>query len=144
MSKDNKRIRTFVKRFVNPILRNATGLSFGPFAMIRHVGRKSGKTYEIPIMVFRVPDGFIISLTYGPNVDWLRNLQAAAQGTLNWHKQDYVFQTPVFLDRETALRGLSPFFRFILGRNKDHQFVKLADKLGTEKETLDHATPIPH
>ncbi len=42
--------------------------------------------------------------------------------------KDYVFQTPVFLDREIALRQLPAFFRFALGRNKEHQFVKLADK----------------
>lgn len=112
MSKDYKTTRAFVKRFVNPMLRNLTYLSRGPFARIRHVGRKSGKTYEIPIMVFRVPDGFIISLTYGQNVDWLRNLQAASQGSLCWHKKDYMFQTPVFLDREIALRQLPAFFRF--------------------------------
>lgn len=128
MSKDYKTTRAFVTRFVNPLLRNVTHSSRGPFAMIRHVGRKSGKTYEIPIMVFRMEDGFIISLTYGPKVDWLRNLQAAPEGTLRWHKKDYVFQTPVFLDRERALRELPPLFRFVLSRNKDHQFVKLPDK----------------
>ena len=125
MSKDNKRLRTFVKHFVNPILRNAAHSSHGPFALLRHVGRRSGKTYEIPIMVWRIEDGFIIALTYGPNVDWLRNLQAAEQGTLRWHKQEYVFQTPVFVDKATALRALPAFIRSFLGRRGTHEFVKL-------------------
>ncbi len=125
MSKENKGLRTFVKHFVNPILRNAARSSRGPFALLRHVGRKSGKTYEIPIMVWRVEDGFVIALTYGPQVDWLRNLQSAEQGTLRWHKQEYVFQTPVFIDEKKALRALPAFIRGLLGKHGTHEFVKL-------------------
>ena len=125
MSKENKGLRTFVKHFVNPILRIATHSSRGPFALLRHVGRKSGKTYEIPIMVWRVEDGFVIALTYGPQVDWLRNLQATRQGTLCWHKKEYMFQTPVFVDEKTALLALPPFIRGFLGIHGTHEFVKL-------------------
>lgn len=128
MSKENKGIRTFVKHVVNPILRNAAHSSRGPFALLRHVGRKSGKTYEIPIMVWRVEDGFVIALTYGPQVDWLRNLQAAKQGSLRWHKREYVFQTPVFIDEKTGLRALPLIIRGFLGRVGVHEFVKLADQ----------------
>lgn len=128
MSKENKGLRNFVKHFVNPVLRYAARSSRGPFALLRHVGRKSGKTYEIPIMVWRVEDGFIIVLTYGPGVDWLRNLQAAAQGTLRWHKKDYVFQTPVFVGAKTALPALPAFIKFVLGLHGPHEYVKLADR----------------
>ena len=87
MSEDNKGVRTFVKRFVNPVLRNVARLPFGPFALLRHVGRRSGKKYEIPIMVWPVEGGFVIELTYGRKVDWLRNLQAAGQGSLRYHQR---------------------------------------------------------
>ena len=127
MANEYKGIRTFVKRVVNPVLRNATALPFGPFALIRHVGRKSGKEYENPIMVWRVAGGFIIELTYGRNVDWLRNLQAAPQGTLRWRRREYVFQTPVFVDEETGLRALPPPISFIFRTVGGHEFVKLAD-----------------
>jgi deazaflavin-dependent oxidoreductase (nitroreductase family) len=49
----------------------------GPFALVRHKGRKSGTVYETPIMVAAVPDGFIAELTYGENVNWYRNIVAA-------------------------------------------------------------------
>ena len=126
MHKDNKRLRIFVKHFVNPLLRNVARGSRGPFALLRHVGRRSGKMYEIPIMVWRVQDGFVIALTYGSQVDWLRNLQAAEQGTLRWHKQEYVFQKPVFIDEKAGLAALPPFIRRILQRRGTHEFVKLA------------------
>jgi deazaflavin-dependent oxidoreductase (nitroreductase family) len=51
----------------------------GPFSLVRHVGRKSGKVYETPIIVAPAPDGFIAELTYGENVSWYRNIVAAGK-----------------------------------------------------------------
>ena len=128
MNKDNKRLRTFVKHFINPVLRNIARSSRGPFALLKHVGRRSGKTYEIPIMVWRVKDGFVIVLTYGRHVDWLRNLQAADQGSLRWHKREYVFQKPVFIDTQAAEQALPPFIQRVLRLRGAHEYVKLADR----------------
>jgi deazaflavin-dependent oxidoreductase (nitroreductase family) len=49
----------------------------GPFSVIRHVGRRSGRTYEAPVILARVPEGFVAELTYGDTVDWYRNVVAA-------------------------------------------------------------------
>ena len=53
-----------------------------PFALIRTVGRTSGKEYSTPIMVFRHESGFMICLTYGEATDWLRNMRAAGWAEL--------------------------------------------------------------
>ena len=47
-----------------------------------HVGRRSGTTYHTPLNVFRRGDGYVFALTYGPDVDWVRNLIAAGGGTM--------------------------------------------------------------
>jgi deazaflavin-dependent oxidoreductase (nitroreductase family) len=62
--------------WINPVARRIAG-RLPPFMLIRHVGRRSGRPYETPVWAFRQPDGFLIVLTYGPDTDWLRNLQAA-------------------------------------------------------------------
>jgi deazaflavin-dependent oxidoreductase (nitroreductase family) len=129
MHKDNRRLRTFVKHFVNPVLRNLARSSRGPFALLRHVGRRSGKQYEIPLMVWRVDDGFVIVLTYGRHVDWLRNLQAAGQGSLRWHKQEYVLQQPVFIDAKAALPALPLLIKTVLRWRGIHEFVKIPGQL---------------
>jgi deazaflavin-dependent oxidoreductase (nitroreductase family) len=49
----------------------------GPFWVIRHVGRRSGRTYEAPVILARAPEGFVAELTYGDTVDWYRNAVAA-------------------------------------------------------------------
>ena len=127
IARDNRRLRNFVKRFVNPVLRNFARSSRGPFALLRHVGRRSGKQYETPIMVWRMKDGFMIVLTYGPNTDWLRNLQAADQGNLRWHKREYTFKKPELIDAKTAEPALPPFIKFVLRLRGQHEYVKLAD-----------------
>jgi deazaflavin-dependent oxidoreductase (nitroreductase family) len=49
----------------------------GPFSLVRHVGRRSGRTYETPVILARVPQGFVAELTYGTGVSWYRNIVAA-------------------------------------------------------------------
>jgi deazaflavin-dependent oxidoreductase (nitroreductase family) len=49
----------------------------GPFWLIRHVGRKSGRIFETPVILRMVPEGFIAELTYGTQVNWYRNVVAA-------------------------------------------------------------------
>jgi len=49
-----------------------------PFALVVHHGRKSGRRYETPVMVFRDGDQFLIALTYGgDHTDWVKNVVAA-------------------------------------------------------------------
>ena len=41
----------------------------GPFSLIRHVGRKTGRSYETPVILAKVSEGFVAELTYGANVN---------------------------------------------------------------------------
>lgn len=55
-----------------------------PFAIIHHVGRKSGKAYQTPIMVFRSGTTFAIALTYGPDTEWVQNVRVAGSCRLEY------------------------------------------------------------
>jgi hypothetical protein len=61
----------------------------GPFSLIRHVGRKSGRPYETPVILARVPEGFIAELTYGENVNWYRNIVVADECVVVHHRVEY-------------------------------------------------------
>lgn len=117
------RIRIFNKYVTNRLLRGFTNASRGPFALIRHVGRRSGKSYETVIMVWPQREGFVIALTYGPKVDWYRNILAAEGSTILWHKKVYAVEKPEPIDAETALLAFPPFFRSILRRQSVQHFV---------------------
>src|SRR5215510_1568064 len=81
---------TALKYTLNPLTRRLARSSFGPFSIVRHVGRRSGKRYETPIIVAPLKDGFVIELTYGPDVDWHKNILVAGGCTLLWHGKEYV------------------------------------------------------
>jgi deazaflavin-dependent oxidoreductase (nitroreductase family) len=60
----------------------------GPFSLVRHVGRRSGRAYETPVILAEVPGGFVAELTYGPDVDWYRNVVAAGGCTVLHHGRE--------------------------------------------------------
>jgi deazaflavin-dependent oxidoreductase (nitroreductase family) len=64
-------------RTMNQVTRPLARAGLGPWSLVRHVGRRSGRVYETPLLIARVPGGFMIELTYGPGVDWYRNIVAA-------------------------------------------------------------------
>jgi deazaflavin-dependent oxidoreductase (nitroreductase family) len=70
--------RAWVPRFVNPITRRFAGLLPG-FAILTHIGRRSGRPFSTPINVFKRGDHYVFALTYGPDVDWVKNVLAAGE-----------------------------------------------------------------
>ncbi len=121
----HNRIRAFNKRYFNRLVRRFAGVSRTPFALIRHVGRRSGKPYETPIIVMPQGHGFVIALTYGPRVDWYRNVQAAGAATLLWHNKEYALKQPEPIDVKAGLSAFPPPFRQILGLLGTRDFVRM-------------------
>lgn len=120
------RIRVFNKYVTNRVLRGLAVRGVGPFAILSHVGRRSGKRYETTIMVWPTGDGFVIALTYGPEVDWLRNLRAGGGGTIFWHGKLYTVGTPEPVEATTALQAFPAFFQLVFRRLRPHeQFVRM-------------------
>jgi deazaflavin-dependent oxidoreductase (nitroreductase family) len=69
-------IRPFTTRVVNPVTRLVAGRLPG-FAILHQRGRRSGRTHDTPMNVFRSGDSYVFALTYGSQVDWVRNVLAA-------------------------------------------------------------------
>jgi deazaflavin-dependent oxidoreductase (nitroreductase family) len=119
------RVRYFNKRVTNRLLRVFAYAPRGPFALVRHVGRKSGKAYETPIFAFRHDGNFVIALTYGPDVDWYRNVQAAGKCGLHWHGQDYAIDKIETLDVQTALPAFPLPIRLVLPLVGQQDYVRM-------------------
>jgi len=68
----------FNRRFTNRFFRLFAG-RLPPWVIMRHRGRNSGRTYEVPLAAFRVDAGFVFALTYGSGADWVRNTLAAGE-----------------------------------------------------------------
>jgi deazaflavin-dependent oxidoreductase (nitroreductase family) len=120
------RVRVFNKHVTNRVLRRFANGSRGPFAILGHVGRRSGKPYETVIWVWPTREGFVIALTYGSQVDWYRNLLAAGGGTVFWHRRCYAVGKPEPIDADTALPAFPAPFRLIFRTfGRKEEFVQL-------------------
>ena len=120
------RIRVLNKHFTNKLLIHISGKDLGMFAILTHTGRKSGKLYQIPIMVVPVPDGFVIALTYGKKTDWYENVKAKGGCSLKWKRQDYALTNPEFIDQELGLQAFPAPFRAGLRMMGIQYYLKLS------------------
>jgi deazaflavin-dependent oxidoreductase (nitroreductase family) len=72
-----ERLARFNRIVTNRIARRVAGRAPG-FAIVEHVGRRSGRTYRTPVNIFRNgEDRYVIALTYGRDSQWVRNVLAA-------------------------------------------------------------------
>ena len=105
------RFRHTATRYVDPILRPVAG-RLPAFGIVTHRGRKSGRTYETPVNVFRRGDHYLFFLTYGSDVQWVKNILVAGMCTLRTRGRDVPLVEPELIaDRE--LRLAPPFVRFV-------------------------------
>jgi deazaflavin-dependent oxidoreductase (nitroreductase family) len=77
----------------------------GPFSLVRHVGRKTGRTYETPLLLARVDAGFVAELTYGPKVAWYRNVVAAGRCTVIHDGTEFMIGRVEECDTAAGLRA---------------------------------------
>ncbi|MGH2554370.1 MAG: nitroreductase family deazaflavin-dependent oxidoreductase [Actinomycetota bacterium] len=69
--------RVVTNRLTRPFARRFPG-----FAVVRHVGRRTGRPYRTPVNMFRSADLYLIALTYGADRDWVKNVLAAGGCTV--------------------------------------------------------------
>lgn len=118
-------VRQVNKHVLNRGMRRLAHLRFGPFANVHHVGRKSGKTYVTPILVVPIDGGFMIALTYGPEVDSYRNVVAAGGCKIVWHDRTYIIDAVEPVDAATGRAGFPQPERSILGLLGIHHYARL-------------------
>jgi deazaflavin-dependent oxidoreductase (nitroreductase family) len=119
------RVRVFNKRVTNKVLIHISRKNFGHFAILSHVGRKSGKYYRIPIIAEPVPGGFVIALTYGLKVDWYENVMAKGGCSLYWKHKNYPLINPELVDPEVGLLAFPEIIQKALRKNGIRYFLKL-------------------
>jgi deazaflavin-dependent oxidoreductase (nitroreductase family) len=96
-----QRLARFNRHVTNPVQRLWAGWAPG-MGVLEHVGRRSGRVYRTPLMVFSTGEGVAILLTYGADRDWLKNLSAAGGGRLRRHGRSRTVRNPQVTTREQA------------------------------------------
>jgi len=71
-----KAVARFNAHVTNRVSRPFAGLLPG-FAVVTHVGRRSGRMYQTPVNMFRDGERYVFALTYGADSQWVKNVMAA-------------------------------------------------------------------
>ena len=112
-----------IKHALNPLTLRMAHAGFGPFSLVRHTGRKSGAVFETPLILARVPDGFVAELTYGTGVNWYRNVEAAhGRCTVVWHGRDYAIDGIAPCTTDAGLTAFGPPANAVLKLLRRHEF----------------------
>ena len=62
--------------------------------MIHHVGRRSGRAYETPVVAVEHDGCFLVALPYGERTDWLRNVLAMGKAEITTGGKGYPVDRP--------------------------------------------------
>lgn len=116
-------VTRFNKAFGNKVLIHLAG--HGPFVELEHVGRKSGRTYRIPLNAFRSGETVTFALTYGPDVDWLRNVRAAKGARLRMRGSLLTLGAPSPVPTDVGLARVPAPARVLLRALGVREFVEL-------------------
>ena len=95
-------LRVFT-RVTDPVTRPLAGRRFFKlWAVVHHVGRRSGAHYETPVAIVTTPDGFVIPLPSGERTQWARNVLEAGGCRLQWGGAEYSLVDPTLIHRDEA------------------------------------------
>lgn len=113
-------------RHLNPPMLSLAGSGrLSMFAVIYHRGRRSGRSYATPVSARPTADGFVISLTFGEQADWFRNVQTVAECIVQWKGVDYPLVEPEVVDWATVRSAFSPLERVLVPVIGIEHFVRL-------------------
>jgi deazaflavin-dependent oxidoreductase (nitroreductase family) len=95
-------VRRFNRAFMNPHQMKTAGTPGAYASVIRHVGRKTGRPYETPVVAFATDDGFVIALPYGSGTDWLKNVLAKGSATIVNEGETWLIDRPELVPVDVA------------------------------------------
>jgi deazaflavin-dependent oxidoreductase (nitroreductase family) len=118
-----KTLARFNRVVTNPVVGHAARRLPG-FAVVMHVGRRSGRVHRTPVNLFRAGDRYVIALTYGADSQWVRNVMAAGGCEVESRGRTIALRDPRLV--HDPQRALVPApVRWILGRIAVDDFMVL-------------------
>jgi deazaflavin-dependent oxidoreductase (nitroreductase family) len=99
-------VKAFNKHALNPVMLGVAGRKYWYAAVIQHVGRLSGRSYQTPVVAVRVDNNLLVPLPYGTNVDWLQNVMAAGNATVTLHGRPVKVAGPAIIGAAAAATRL--------------------------------------
>ena len=100
-------VANFNRRVTNPVARSLTPW-LPCLGTLEHTGRKSGRHYRTPLLVFKTRDGFVVLIGYGPESDWLKNVLAGGPTVLHKLGKAIALANPQIVSKAEAAPLITP------------------------------------
>ena len=112
------------------------------FGVISYRGRKTGRRYRTPMNVFRDGGDFVFALTYGSDVDWVRNVLAAGEADLRIGSRSIHLTDPeLFVDPARSLMPLP--VRIFLGLTRVTEFLRMRASNAQPRNSSRRSSRVP-
>ena len=99
-------VRAAARRFHhavgNPVQLRSAGTPGTYASVIRHRGRRTGRTYHTPVWAVPTEDGFVVAIVYGSGSDWLKNVVASGAAAIVHDGDTYSVDQPEIVPMERA------------------------------------------
>jgi|SRR6516162_1516654 deazaflavin-dependent oxidoreductase (nitroreductase family) len=95
-------------RAMRPLALRSAGKEGSNTSVVRHVGRRSGRTYETPVIAVQREDSFLIALPYGKRTDWLQNVLGKGSATIVTNGHAYEVDRPEVIPMAEATAYFRP------------------------------------
>ena len=104
-----------IARVTDPFTRPLAGRRyFKLWAVVHHVGRRTGADYATPVAIVATSDGFVIPLPWGERTQWARNVLDAGGCRLRWGGADVSLVEPQLIGGDQAQQFFNPVLRMVL------------------------------
>ncbi|OBB69147.1 nitroreductase family deazaflavin-dependent oxidoreductase [Mycobacterium sp. 852014-50255_SCH5639931] len=100
-------VAEFHRRVTNPVARSLTPW-LPCLGTLEHIGRKSGRRYRTPLLVFKTQNGFAILIGYGLESDWLKNVLAGGPVVLHKWGKAVALASPRIVSKAEAAPLITP------------------------------------
>lgn len=129
-------VRRLARR-TNRVPLKSAGTAGAYASVVRHVGRRTGRTFETPVRAVATADGFVVALPYGSTSDWVKNVIAAGTATIVQDGHAYRVDHPVVVPLSDAEGA------FVARDRRAHRVFGVTECLTVRRATVAEAPPVP-
>lgn len=91
---------------INKRVFNPREIRRGKRPLVTHVGRASGTVFQTPLDAHPTRDGYVLTVRYGPDSDWVRNILANGTANLRIEGEEHQLDSPRLVSQDEAVDEL--------------------------------------
>ena len=95
-------------QITRPLALRSAGKLGSSTAIVGHVGRRSGRAYETPVVAVEHEGSFLVALPYGERTDWAKNVLAKGQASLTINGCTFEVSRPELIPMVDATAYFGP------------------------------------